>query len=88
MKALRTPGLRQCKVIWSLATPYAGTACLVRKGLEPLTKSFHFPGEAPGHDVEGRVILLEFPSFYLLNTYAPNNKMCEERFARRRMWGE
>ena len=37
------------------------------------------------HD-EGRVLLLEFRSFVLLNTYAQNNGWTQESFAKRRRW--
>ncbi|EMS47335.1 DNA-(apurinic or apyrimidinic site) lyase [Triticum urartu] len=44
--------------------------------------------EATKHDADGRVIIVEFESFLLLNTYAPNNGWKEEEnsFQRRRKW--
>lgn len=40
------------------------------------------------HELDGRVILAEFESFFLLNTYVPNNGWKEEEnsFKRRRKW--
>lgn len=40
------------------------------------------------HEPDGRVILLEFDSCFLLNTYSPNNGWKEEEnsFIRRRKW--
>ena len=43
---------------------------------------------ATKHEPDGRVILAEFESLYLLNTYVPNNgwKEDENSFLRRRKW--
>jgi exonuclease III len=43
---------------------------------------------ASKHEPDGRVILAEFDTFCLLNTYAPNNGWKEEEnsFIRRRKW--
>lgn len=40
------------------------------------------------HEPDGRVILAEFESYFLLNTYVPNNGWKEEEnsFQRRRKW--
>ena len=37
------------------------------------------------HD-EGRVLVIEFDTFVLLNTYAQNNGWSPESFAKRRRW--
>lgn len=49
---------------------------------------FHFLLSALKYEPDGRVILAEFETFYLLNTYAPNNGWKEEEnsFQRRRKW--
>ena len=49
---------------------------------------FHFLLSASKYEPDGRVILAEFETFYLLNTYAPNNGWKEEEnsFQRRRKW--
>ena len=46
---------------------YSGTMVLTKK--EPLKVSYDFPGE---HPMEGRVITLEYPDFYFVDTYIPN----------------
>ena len=48
---------------------YSGTMVLTKK--EPLKVSYDFPGE---HPMEGRVITLEYPDFYFVDTYIPNSK--------------
>ena len=42
------------------------------------------------HEADGRVIFVEFNSFYLMNTYAPNNGWKDEQssFQRRRKWDQ
>ncbi|KAJ6676570.1 AP ENDONUCLEASE [Salix viminalis] len=50
--------------------------------------SFALDRTASKHEPDGRVILAEFKTFRLLNTYAPNNGWKEEEnsFQRRRKW--
>ncbi len=49
---------------------YSGTAIFARKTLgEPLSAAYGINGD---HDDEGRVITLEYPSFYLICCYVPN----------------
>jgi exonuclease III len=38
------------------------------------------------HHPDGRIIVLEYPSFDLLGCYAPNNGTDEKSFLRRRQW--
>jgi exonuclease III len=40
-------------------------------------QSVHF--ELEGHSGEGRVVTVEFPSFYLVNTYVPNSGQTLDR---------
>jgi exodeoxyribonuclease-3 len=62
---------------------YSGTAVFSR--LEPLAVETGI-GLAAG-DCEGRVITLEFPSFYLVNVYTPNSKRDLSRLSfRTRRW--
>ena len=49
---------------------YSGTAIFTRK--QPLSVTMDFGG--PQHRQEGRVIILEMPSFYLVNAYVPNSQ--------------
>ncbi|XP_042481893.1 DNA-(apurinic or apyrimidinic site) endonuclease [Macadamia integrifolia] len=88
IRALSTPPFGNYRVWWSLAdSKYAGTALFVKKCCQP--KKVHFSlDRSAKHEPDGRVILAEFESFRLLNTYAPNNGWKEEEtsFQRRRKW--
>ena len=55
---------------WSFAIKkgYSGTAILAKK--EPISVSYGIGSK--GHDSEGRVITLEYDTFYLINAYVPN----------------
>ena len=68
-------------------TRRAGTAMLVRKGsgLVPRRVATHLPADMrPGaewkirHNEEGRVILAEFATVFVLHTYTPNNGASED----------
>lgn len=54
---------------------YSGTACFYR--LEPQHISTGLPQEHLNG--EGRMILMEYESFYLFNVYFPNGQMSDER---------
>lgn len=59
-------------VYWSVSKVkkgYSGVAILSKS--EPLT--VHYGLEEGAYDEEGRVITLEFPSFYLVGVYVPNS---------------
>ncbi|KAK9113545.1 hypothetical protein Syun_020342 [Stephania yunnanensis] len=89
MRALSSPPFRKYNVWWSLSeSKYAGTALLVKKRCQPTKVSFSLDRIASKHEADGRVILAEFESFRLLNTYVPNNGWKEEEnaFQRRRKW--
>ncbi|KAF5183977.1 DNA-(apurinic or apyrimidinic site) lyase [Thalictrum thalictroides] len=89
MRAISIPPLQNYNVWWSLSdSKYAGTALFVKKSIQPKKVSFSLDGKASKHEPDGRVILAEFESFRLLNTYAPNNGWKEEEnsFPRRRKW--
>ncbi|GMP34007.1 hypothetical protein CsSME_00007072 [Camellia sinensis var. sinensis] len=89
MRAISSPPFRNYNVWWSLSdSKYAGTALFIKKCFQPKKVSFSLDRTASKHEPEGRVILAEFESFYLLNTYAPNNGWKEEEnsFQRRRKW--
>ncbi|PIA30394.1 hypothetical protein AQUCO_05600082v1 [Aquilegia coerulea] len=89
MRAISSPPLQNYHVWWSLSdSKYAGTALFVKKCIQPKKVSFSLDGKASKHEPDGRVILAEFESFRLLNTYAPNNGWKEEEnsFPRRRKW--
>lgn len=64
---------RPFETYWNTATRrgYSGVATLVNSQLKPLTV-----GRGLGDDVtdpEGRVLMTEFPSFVLINAYAPHS---------------
>ncbi|MCL2548943.1 MAG: exodeoxyribonuclease III, partial [Symbiobacteriaceae bacterium] len=61
---------------------YAGTAVYAR--LEPL-EVFHDFGTAE-HQGEGRVLTLEYPGFFLVNTYTPNAQRDLARLEYRMRW--
>lgn len=89
MRALSSPPLRNYNVWWSLAdSKYAGTALFIKKCFQPKKVSFSLDQTVSKHEPDGRVILAEFESFRLLNTYAPNNGWKDEAtsFQRRRKW--
>ncbi len=63
---------------------YSGTAVFTRK--EPLTVSYGIGIEE--HDQEGRVITLEFETFYLVTVYTPNSQDGLKRLDYRMTWEE
>lgn len=67
--------------VWHASTQrkgYAGTAVFSK--LHPITHQTGLPGL---DDVEGRVIMLEYSGFYLINTYVPNAGQKLERLTYR-----
>jgi exodeoxyribonuclease-3 len=61
---------------------YSGTAVLSR--IKPLGVTLDLGKEE--HDQEGRVITLEFDSFYLVNVYVPNSGQELKRLGYRKEW--
>ncbi|KAK3005722.1 hypothetical protein RJ639_016707 [Escallonia herrerae] len=89
IRAISNPPLRNYDVWWSLSeSKYAGTALFIKKCCPPKKVSLSLDRTASKHEPDGRVILAEFESFRLLNTYAPNNGWKDEEtsFQRRRKW--
>lgn len=78
---LELPGYHQ---YWNYAEKkgYSGTAVFSKQ--EPLCVSYGL-GIAE-HDKEGRVITLEFPSFYFVTVYTPNSQDGLARIAYRLEW--
>ncbi len=67
---------------YALRPGYSGTAVFSRK--EPNSVS---PGMGlPQHDQEGRMITLEYDSFYLVNVYTPNSQDELRRLSYRMEW--
>lgn len=69
---------------WNYAVKkgYSGTAVFTKK--KPLSVQYGVGIEA--HDQEGRVITLEFESFYLVNAYIPNSQRGLARLEYRMTW--
>ncbi|XP_039146240.1 DNA-(apurinic or apyrimidinic site) endonuclease [Dioscorea cayenensis subsp. rotundata] len=89
LKALSAPPFGNYRVWWSLSdSKYGGTALFVKKEFQPKKVSFSLDRTGSKHEPDGRVILAEFKTFLLLNTYVPNNGWKEEEnsFQRRRKW--
>lgn len=61
---------------------YSGTAVFTKE--IPLKVTYGLGKEE--HDQEGRVITLEYPTFYLVNCYTPNSKTELERLPYRMEW--
>lgn len=61
---------------------YSGTAIFTK--IKPLSIQYDFGAEI--HKTEGRVITLEFESFYFVNVYVPNSKRELERLDYRMEW--
>ncbi|KAI5665007.1 hypothetical protein M9H77_24330 [Catharanthus roseus] len=89
MRALSSPPFRNYNVWWSLSdSKYAGTALLIKKCFQPQKVCFSLDLKGTKHEPDGRVIIAEFESLRILNTYVPNNGWKEEEssFQRRRKW--
>ncbi len=78
---LDLPGYVQ---FWNYAEKkgYSGTAIFAKK--EPLSVSLGLGIEE--HDHEGRVITLEYPSFYFVTCYTPNSQNELQRLSYRMEW--
>ncbi|KAJ4775116.1 DNA-(apurinic or apyrimidinic site) lyase [Rhynchospora pubera] len=89
MRALSTVPFKEYRVWWSLSnSKYGGTAMFIKKHLQPKKVSFCLDRTGSKHEQDGRVIIAEFESYLVMNTYAPNNGWKEEEnsFPRRRKW--
>lgn len=63
---------------------YSGTAILTKT--EPISVDFDIGIDE--HDLEGRVIALEFDDFFLINVYTPNSGSELKRLEYRQRWDE
>ncbi len=81
--SLPLPGYYQ---YWNYAEKkgYSGTAVFAKA--EPLAASCGIG--IPAHDREGRVITLEYPTFYLVTCYTPNSQRELARLSYRMEWEE
>ena len=66
---------------------YAGTMYLYKKGLE-LKASYPKIGAPEPMDSEGRIITLEFPTFFVTQVYTPNSGNGLKRLADRQVWDQ
>ena len=80
------------KLEWLSSVPpakkgYAGTMILYRDGLSPrrLEAKLNAPDTM---DDEGRLLTLEFESFYLVNVYTPNSGDGLKRLSERQKWDQ
>ncbi len=80
---LKTPGYHQ---YWNYAEKkgYSGSAVFTKH--EPLSVTYGIGSKYENHEKEGRVITLEYESFYLVNVYTPNSKRGLERLDFRMEW--
>lgn len=78
---LKTDGYYQ---YWNYAAKkgYSGTAIFTK--IKPISQENGIGIEE--HDMEGRVITLEYDNFYLVNVYTPNAKRALERLSYRMEW--
>ncbi len=74
----------QYEAYWNSAYKkgYSGTAVFTR--VKPI--SFHYGLDMQEHDQEGRLITLEFESFFLVNVYTPNSQRELARLDYRMKW--
>lgn len=63
---------------------YSGTAIFTK--YKPISVCYNFDGS--DFDVEGRIITLEYDSFYLINVYSPNSQMGISRINYRMDWDD
>ena len=63
---------------------YSGTAVFIKDSITPISVAKGIGIEE--HDMEGRVITVEFDKFYLVNVYTPNAKRELERLDYRMIW--
>ena len=61
---------------------YSGTAIFTKH----LPLQVHYGIDIEEHDQEGRVITLEYETFYLVTVYTPNSKTELERLSYRQVW--
>ncbi len=66
----------------ALKKGYSGTAVFSRK--KPAYVNYGIG--VPDHDREGRVVTLEYDTFFLVNVYTPNSKPQLERLSYRMVW--
>ena len=71
-------------VYWNSAEKKGYSGTVVISKIKPINVTYGIGKDE--HDKEGRIITLEFDSFYLVNCYTPNSKRELERLDYRMMW--
>lgn len=71
-------------VYWNSAEKKGYSGTVVISKIKPINVTYGIGKEE--HDKEGRIITLEFDSFYLVNCYTPNSKRELERLDYRMIW--
>lgn len=73
---------------WSFCSKkgYSGTAILTKH--KPLSVSYKFDNDNSEFDMEGRLVTLEYNTFYLVNIYVPNSQSNISRKNYRMEWDE
>uniref|UniRef100_A0A8C9GZE2 DNA-(apurinic or apyrimidinic site) endonuclease n=1 Tax=Piliocolobus tephrosceles TaxID=591936 RepID=A0A8C9GZE2_9PRIM len=89
MTKLLETDFKDYNAYFSLANiKYSGQLLLVKKGInvKSVRYNLQFDTDANIHNDEGRIILIELDSFYILSTYSPNNGFTKDKFERRRLF--
>ena len=71
-------------VYWNSAEKKGYSGTVVISKIKPINVTYGIGKDE--HDKEGRIITLEFDSFYLVNCYTPNSKRELERLDYRMIW--
>ncbi len=69
---------------WNCAVKKGYSGVAIFSKVRPIEVKPHI--SIPEHDQEGRVLMAEFPDFYLINVYVPNSKRDLSRLAYRQNW--
>lgn len=75
---------RQYHAFWNSAEKKGYSGTLVLSRIPPI--HVHYGIKCPDHDREGRVIAVEFSTFFLVNVYVPNSKRDLSRLPYRQQW--
>lgn len=84
---LEVPGYQ---VFWNSAEKkgYSGTLCFIRKTLKPLAvfQGMNWLTKDEEHELEGRVLTVEFEKYFVVNVYVPNAQPELARIKYRQAW--
>ncbi|KJP89737.1 hypothetical protein AK88_00697 [Plasmodium fragile] len=91
MEKILKEDFKNYNAYFSLANiKYSGQLILIKKSIpvKSIRYNLCFDSDPSEHHQEGRVIIVEFNTFYLLSTYTPNNGFDAVKFERRRLFDE